>query len=74
MAKFAAAEKALVSLRDTDSGELLAKLCDCKRKMVVDDKGDDSAGDQRSNDEENVLNEQEEREVVEMLVEEGKLQ
>lgn len=69
VAKFAAAEKALVVLRDSDEGELLKELCDCKQRMVVDGEKAESGADQRSDDEGGALDEQEEMEVAAMLVE-----
>ncbi|KAF5358535.1 hypothetical protein D9756_001949 [Leucocoprinus leucothites] len=69
VAKFASAEKALVALRDADEGKLLLKLCDCKHRMVVDTQNKDSGADQRSEDDDEALDEEEEIAVVRMLVE-----
>ncbi|KAF9452311.1 type III restriction enzyme [Macrolepiota fuliginosa MF-IS2] len=69
VARFAAAEKALVALRDINEGELLKKLCNCKQRMAVDEEKAGSGVDQRSDDEDGALNEEEEKEVIEMLIE-----
>jgi endoribonuclease Dicer len=76
IARFAAAEKALVALRDTDEGELLKKLCDCRQRMNLDHKKKDQGVDQRSEeadedeeDEEEEEEEEEEIEVAQMLTE-----
>ncbi|KXN82617.1 Dicer-like protein 1 [Leucoagaricus sp. SymC.cos] len=67
VAKFAAAEKALVALRNVNKGELLKKLCDCKHRMVVDEAKKDIESDQRSEDGEDAEEEKEEAEVAQML-------
>lgn len=69
IARFAAAEKAHVALKDSDE-VLFKRLCDCKQRMVVDEVESPGA-DQKNEDGDDALDEEEELEVAEMLIGQG---